>query len=386
MSLWRRARRRQLDVDLVVVGSGPAHLVTAINAAAQGLRTVVLESSSYIGGAWAAVPVFGDDVHRYEIVPHHLSPYLDAYAMLEDVGIDLVHRPIHVWDHAALSPESRAWYERNYPESFPVAEDRGARLVHEDQWYAHQDWLVEERRADIEYYKGFHRDVNANVRYFAGGVQALIDRLRDRLRQTGCSVMTQCCVERVQLASGRAIATTSGIDFAADRVLLGQHYSGELNIKGLPGEPAQTNTFSSLMAQVRLESPQPVRYVNVKEDRGELFGPMSYLQLTRSQVPILGEEVATYCIGGSFGVDHEPDKTAEVVLGRMAKIGILRGDYDIWDARWQRVEVASHTREFCAAVTERSGGRIEMSHVAALGQEMSERLDEWRRAATLTAP
>ena len=385
MSLWRRRRRRQLDADLIVVGSGPAHLVTAINAADQGLRTVVVESNRFIGGAWAAVPVFGDDVHRFEIVPHHLSPYLDAYEMLEEVGIELVNRPIHVWDHAELSPESRQWYEKNYPDTFPVAEANGARLVHEDQWYAHQDWLVEERRADIEYYKGFHRDVNANVRYFAGGVQALIDRLRDRLRQSGCSVITQSPVEQVQLSGGRAIATTGGIEFVADRVLLGQHYSGELNIKGLPAEPVQRNTFTSLMVQVRLASPQPVRYVNVKEDRGEVFGPMSYLQLTRSQVPIFGEEIATYCIGGSFSVEHDPARTADAMLRQMADVGIISGSYEVWNTCWQRLEVDAHTGDYCSQIDGLSNGQIVMSHVAALGQDMSERVDDWRRALQVVA-
>ncbi|MEM7095220.1 MAG: NAD(P)-binding protein [Actinomycetota bacterium] len=371
---------RPLEADLVVVGSGPTHLVRAINAADDGQETLILESQARIGGAWAAVATFDDELHRYEVVPHHLSPYPDAYAMLEAAGLELVPRHIHTWDHGRLSSGSKRWYKQNYPDSFPVGKADGGRLVLEDQWYAHQDWLDVSRRSEIEYYKGFHRDVNANLRYFADGVQALIDRLRDRIRESGCSLMTTTPVASVRLAGDGVELATPHHRVFAKRVLLGQHFSGELAVEGLPDEPRRTNHFYSLLVRVRLDHDQAVRYVNVKDDPGTDFGPMSYLQLTKSQVQVYRDEIYTYCIGGSFDVALDAREVARELLRRMSRVGIVSGDYEIWDARWEHLEVAAQSGEFCAAVNEATDGRVEMSHVAAIGQEMSDHADAWATA------
>lgn len=366
---------------MVIVGSGPAHLVRAIDAASDGRRTVVVESSGQLGGAWAAVAAFDDDTHRYEVVPHHLSPYLDAYEMLEAAGIELVARPIHAWDHSVLDAEARRWYETNYGDAFPVAEAGSARLLHEDQWYTHQDWLDPSLRPEIDQRKSFHRDVNRNVKYFRGGVQALIDRLTRRLAETGCSVLTNTRVERVRtLPAGRVVADATTFSFTSDHVMLGQHYSGMLELPDLPGEPERVVPYASLLVRVRLEREQAVRYVNVRSDPGERFGTMSYLQLTRSQLNVFGEGVVTYCIGGSFDPEHDPWAAAEQLLQRMAVVGVVDGAYEIWDARWRTLEVHAHSRNYCSAIEPLSGGAITMTHVAALGQEMSEHRDLWARA------
>ena len=71
------------DFDAIVIGGGHNGLVAAAMLARKGLKTILLEARSHLGG------LVGDDAFRVAPLPHGLHPQV-----ARTLGIDLAMKPV----------------------------------------------------------------------------------------------------------------------------------------------------------------------------------------------------------------------------------------------------------------------------------------------------
>jgi monoamine oxidase len=115
------------DVDLLVIGAGPAGIAAARTGKAAGARVLMLEARARIGGRAATEFIEG---HPVDLGAHwlHMAEVNPLTALAQEVGIALKDPPSNypVYERGKMLDARR---RKAYSEAFAAAEERGARAT-----------------------------------------------------------------------------------------------------------------------------------------------------------------------------------------------------------------------------------------------------------------
>ena len=103
------------DTDVVVVGSSIIHLVKALALASNGLKVMVLEQRSSLGGVWSTIDTLGLD--KIERAPHIFMPTAMAYDFIENV----LETELSVMDPQPIAIEVDEYCKIISQSEFPVS-------------------------------------------------------------------------------------------------------------------------------------------------------------------------------------------------------------------------------------------------------------------------
>jgi hypothetical protein len=365
------------EFDLIIIGSGPTSLARAVTEARAGRSVLLLERDCHVGGAWAARPCFPGSESRYDVVAHLVSPFLEAHAMLNSVGVRMLKRPIYFLAHDPVGNVAR-FQTMGGDDDFQPVLTEGAALVAWHQWYYAEDLSHDIPPAQRDLNLAGHRANFDNFAYFESGVQTVVDLMHKHFVQAGGDLRLQVDVEEIRYASsGSEVLTTAGVFFAR-KVVSGRHLTAAIqNLpEGVEPNPLNTNEYNSLMIKACFERPPAYEYINFVGHQS-----VGALQITQQDEPEGPSGSRVLCVIGSFG-QQDPMAAAEAFVAEMAMRGVLPSSSQVLDAVFSRYVAHSHSTAYCQQVTEVTQGAIELTAIHSIGQSMTEGAAFWREALT----
>lgn len=373
----RKPARREMDVDVVVVGGGPYSLVRAIAECDAGNSVMIVDGAPVLGGAWAALPIYPGLDERFDVVAHLLSVYPEAYAMLEEAGFPLVERCIYFWD-ARPDAQTASMLEQLADETFtPVTTGHGHVMAYH-QYYALPHWADSEATARQSALA--NRPEFLGFRYLRHSFQPVVDCLCARFAASGGLAETAQRVEEIRADATGVTVVSGDLLVKARKLVSGRHLDCRILVGGSEmAEEMSRNVYQSLLVLARFAAPLPRRYVNVVG-----HPKVQAIQSARCERHA-GELVYSLCLVVSSDESDDPQKSAAELLDEMRNACVFESEYDILAAQFHRYVSRSHSSRFLQEVASRSPA-IELNVVDNLSACMANRRREWAQALSPGSP
>ena len=356
-----------ITVDLVCIGSGPFNLVRAITTLSEGKDVVLVEETEHIGGAWATRACFGEPDLRYDCVAHLLSPFPDAYSMLESSGFKLRPRPVFFWQYGIVDPFHLKFVTDEH--FTPVQTPSGA-LLGWHQWMALQNFEKCEKLAQ----KTLHNEVATftGFRYFRGNFQPLVDKLRHKFFSLGGKMVLNKTIEKVAVHENSIVCEAPGMEIRADRVFSGRHMTAAIDIYGESiQEELQYNEYNSLIIRVALKNAPSCSYINCVSHPN-----IGAIQIARCENDSLEGGTYALTVVSSYPESAEADLVSLELMRDLQSLDVV-DDFVILDAVFYRYHSSSHSTAYCKQVVTKSDGRVNLHVVDWMAECMSSNASEW---------
>ncbi len=317
--------------ELVVIGSSPVALAYAIRNAEGGVRTLILESRSNIGGAWQMEEM--DCGARIEIACHLFEYWTDGYevlANLSTVPFDLqVAQPFKRLPDGTERPYStratiigQLMYSlagyiavttvKHINSSLPgnIQLLRG-RSLDKLAWREQLGLQLRYRFSKLFRFDG--------IRFPRGGVDRFVSGLADRFRSLGGDIATGSRVQSLDKVEDKWILRTStgsevesmrvAVSESADvRAILGSYLDGHL-------APVYTIYWHALVSVPRKNVRRPISYIH-------LPGNPTYHRVTIIDVPRLPADRSFYLVQTRIAFDEFGD-FRKSVANLLSDIGVI---------------------------------------------------------------
>ncbi|MGL4728049.1 MAG: NAD(P)-binding protein [Bosea sp. (in: a-proteobacteria)] len=367
----RKPVRREVDVDVVVVGGGPYSLVRAIAECDAGKSVMIVDGAPVLGGAWAALPIYPDMDERFDVVAHLLSVYPDAYAMLEEAGFPLVERSIYFWD-ARPDAQTAFMLDRLGDETFtPITTGHGHVMAYH-QYYALQHWPDGETTARQSAIA--NRPEFLGFRYMPHSFQPVVDRLCARFAASGGITETAQRVEQITAGETGITVSSGELLVKARKLISGRHLDCRIVVgDGEMIEEMATNVYQSLLVLARFDTPLPRRYVNVVGHQR-----VQAIQAARCE-SMTGEIVYSICLVVTSDMSGNPAAAAAELMAEMRNACVFEGAYEVLSARFHRHVSRSHSSRFLQEVALRCP-EVELNVVDNLSACMANHRHGWALA------
>jgi len=359
--------------DCIVVGSSPSNLMRAVERVRAGETVLLVDNSKYFGGAWHARPVFSNSEKSYEVATHMLSPFIEEYAMLEDAGITLKHRPIIYFDFGATAQgEEIEWLNETFESVYAKRKPGGAHKLSWSQYFSLLDYRSIDDSKYLQARIQMHQAQETQFKYYWPGVIVLINRLLENFKSAGGEILTAATVSDINVSASGVSLKAGKKSYACKSMLAGRHLDATIDINDTPLDLSpKTNYYYSLMVKCKSDAAQPHPYI--------ACAGHSNITAIQQCFPMDGEDtgISVFCLAGSWPNQGDPIAAARSLCREIIANTGFNPDTEIVEASWFNSQMTSLSTATCEDIGEKSEGAITITPVTNFMLDLKNNHEQW---------
>lgn len=360
--------------DVAVIGTSPACVFEMASLESRGLKTLMIDRQTRIGGAWGTIdlPVVGTVESGAHYLPAHPGVY-EFYENVLGLPMDLLDPPPKYLLPRRVLGKTHAPWRTRWGSGVSAWDARFPRT-----WRSWRNALSPYYRMTREILSP-HRQLPP-MRYFRMGTIGLVERLSAFVEARGLRVMLGTTVRRIDIDTARQevrLSTDQGDVVATKFILTSSVVLDTIHVDGqarpIPSEIVPLPQLHLVIEGAPVENLSFGQYV----DSPHLRLSANVSNFLKPDVRARGLSLIANLV--TVGLPHT-EASAQAIVAEHRAHGLLDSRHELIAAHWTSHDTPHRQDDELAQVERAFAPYVGTLSTHAFGATMTARVPEWRRA------